>query len=62
MKIRVIDDVIDHYKNIEIKQAKIDKTPTNPYQEQLEGVINYDIYIQDHGAMALRIRKITKNI
>lgn len=62
MKIRVIDDIIDHYKKIEIKQAKINKTPTTPYQEQLDGVIDYDMYIQDHGALALRIRNITKNI
>lgn len=55
-----IQDVIDF--NNKKKQAKIDKTPTIPYQEQLDGFIDYDMIVKDHGAMALRIRKITKNI
>lgn len=57
---KTIQDIIDF--NNKKKQASISKPPTTPYQQQIDGVIDYDLIIKDHGELALKIRNITETI
>ena len=57
---KTIQDIIDF--NNKKKQASISKPPTAAYQQQIDGFIDYDLIIKDHGKLALKIRNITKNI